>query len=389
MKYDRYLIELCRAFLRGEQIALDNSVDYDGLYRFSSVHNLSAVLFCVINTALNKDTVPESAFKRFENDFLEAVVRSDFQSELIAEIDVLCKKDDIRHIFFKGATVRALFPVPEARAMGDIDVLIDCADRDRFKALLIENGFDCEASNGNVYEYRKGGLLLEAHTRIISDKIGEHDLESAFADAINHAEFDGARGTLDDNYHFAYLIAHIAHHFWFYGAGVKMILDLAVMQKNRQIDTDAVLDILKGCALDGFAKVILTVTHKWFDTGQAFDVSTEKAEDFLLSHGAFGNANRSKAAVITRKDMENGGGSAFGTRIRLLFPPYSRLKNIPYISFIDGRPYLLPAAWAYRIYYNLRHRRSFVKNATHDIGRDEIKKEAAAELAFFEEINLL
>lgn len=372
----------------GEKIALDPCADYDELYKLSSAHNLSAVMFCVINTAENRDVVPQAAFKRFENDFMEAVIRYDFQSKLIAEIGSLCENAGIECAFFKGAAIRDLFPTPQARIMGDIDVLIDAENRDRFKALLTSNGFKCENANGNVYEYTKDGLLTEAHTKIISGKIGTHDLESAFDGAINHAAFDGTNGELDASYHFAYMIAHLAHHFWFYGAGVKLILDLAVMLNRCEIDLDSVFGYLEACGLTDFAKVIITVTHKWFGCGQDFGVDTAKTEEFLLSFGAFGNVNRNKAAVITRKDMESG-GSEGGTKLRLLFPSYSKVRNIPYIPFIDGRPYLLPAAWVYRIYYNLRHRRAFVESATKGLGDEKTKNEAKRELAFFEEIGLL
>ena len=385
-----YLIKLCRAYLEKETATLDEGADYAGLYRLAKAHNLSAIVFCVINKSSNKDVVPKEAFKRFENDFLEAVIRYDFQSRQIAEIDVLCEKEGVRHVFFKGTTLRDLYPVPESRVMGDIDVLIDEENRERLKTLLTSNGFECRASNGNVYEYTKEGLLTEVHSRIISGKIGGIDLETSFFNALQHAEFINTQGVLEVNFHFAYLIAHIAHHFWFYGAGVKLILDLAVMLRTCEIDIDKVLDMLSGCGLDRFARVILTATHKWFGEGQAFDVDTADTEEFLLSYGAFGNSGRNKAAVVTRKDMENNGaGSAFLTKARLLFPSYDKLKNIPYISFIEGRPYLLPAAWAYRIYYNLKNRRDFVRSATKSLGSDETEKEALAELAFFEEIGLL
>ena len=386
----QYLIKLCRAFLHGENIFIDEKCDFDRLYAEAHAHNLSAVVYCVLNTALNRDNVPQEALRRFENDFLEAVVRYDFQSRQIAEIGALCEKTGIRYVFFKGAMLRDLFPVPEARAMGDVDILIDHDSRNSFKNLLCENGFVCKASNGNVYEYTKDKLLCEAHTRIISGKIGENDLESAFADAIEHAAFEGCRGTLDDNYHFAYLMAHTAHHFWFYGAGVKLILDLAVMLEKCDIDIDKVLEILDGTGLRQFGEVILTVTHKWFGCGRDFGADTQKTEEFILSYGAFGNSGRNKAAVVMRKDIENGGsGGSLGAKLRLLFPSYEKMRNIPYISFIEGRRYLVPAAWVYRIYYNYKNRRAFVHSATAALSSDETKQEAQQELHFFKEIGLL
>ncbi len=385
-----YLIELCRAYLENRQVSLSDDVDYHALYALAKVHNLSAIVFCVLNTAPNSHIVPQDALKRFDGDFLEAVVRYDFQSAQISEISALCRESNIRHIFFKGTELRDLFPVPEARVMGDADVLIAPEDRTRMKALLEENGYSCKNANGNVYEYTRDGLLTEVHTKIISGKIGDTDLEAYFADAMAHAAFDGTQGKLEDNYHFAYLLAHTAHHFWFYGAGLKLLLDLAVMLAKCQIDLNRVLTLLAPCRLERFAKVLLTLTHQWFGCGRDYGVSTESTAAFLLSYGAFGNSNRDKAAVIARKDMEQGGrGSGFSAKWHLLFPPYQTIRNIPYIRFIDGRPYLLPAAWIYRIYYNFRYRKAFVQSATKNLGSDETKESAKEELAFFEEIGLL
>ena len=30
--------------------------------------------------------------------------------------------------------------------------------------------------------------------------------------------------------------------------------------------------------------------------------------------------------------------------------PYSKMRNLQRFSFVDGRPYLLPAAWIYRVF---------------------------------------
>lgn len=39
-----------------------------------------------------------------------------------------------------------------------------------------------------------------------------------------------------------------------------------------------------------------------------------------------------------------------------LFPPYGDMQLIPWYSFVDGRPWLLPVAWIYRLFYCLRHK---------------------------------
>lgn len=389
-KEKEYLVKLCSDFLNGNIPNLEESIDYSMLFEFSNAHNLSAVVFSVLKNAPNKSIVNNEVFKRFEDDFYNAVFRYSLQGSVIEEISSIFEKNEIKHIFFKGAQLRDYYPVCEARVMGDVDVLIypDC--RDRAKELLCENGYRLINSNGPVYDYSKNDVTVEVHTKIISGKVGSSNAETCFLDAMEHAEFEGFRGKLENSYHFAYLLTHIAHHFWFYGAGVKLIMDLAAFMKAEKIELDAVLKKMDEIGLGDFSKVILSVCKKWFDEGEAFDKDTKATEEFLVSFGAFGNLNRNKAAVVERKELEEGKDpSKLKTKLHLAFPSYEKMKNIPYISFIEGKPYLIGAAWIYRFYYNFKNRRAFVKKATKTLGSEQTKDLAKKELSYFEEIGLI
>lgn len=387
---ERFLIDLLGDYLAQKKSSLTENIAYARLYSVAREHNLIAIAYCQIKNAENKDLVAQDVFKNFDKGFFETVFRYDFQKKIINDLDELLCKNKIKHVFFKGAELKELYPFPETRAMGDIDVLISQDNRDRVKELLLENGYVLENSNGPVYDYRKDGILIEMHTKIVSGKVGSSNAESSFLDAIDNADFNGFRGTLYPSYHFAYLITHIAHHFWFYGAGIKLIFDLAVYQKSVEIDYDAVLQRLDEMGLKNFAKYILTVCKKWFGIGIEFDVDTRVTEEFIASFGAFGNAKRNKSAVIERKELEEGRkASAFMTRLRLLFPSYQKLKNIPYISFIEGKPWLTPLAWIYRIFYNLKYKKEFLKEANSKIGDEKTNIQARNELEYFKEIGLL
>lgn len=388
-KEKQYLITLCRAYLTGTAIVLDETIRYDRLYQLANAHNISAILFCVINTAANRQIVPAEAFTQFQNDFYEAVIRYEVQSRIMQELTDCLTQNGIRHVFFKGAEIRTLYPVPQARVMGDIDVLIDKQNRETVRRLLQQHGFACLSANGPVYNYRKENVIIEMHTQILNGKVGNSQAPAFFADAITHAVWNGYRGELPPAYHFAYLLAHIAHHFWFHGAGIKLLLDLAVCQQRQEIEEETLLPWMATMELETFAKEILAVCRKWFgDTAVAtVDTPTAKTEQFLLSYGAFGNINRRNATVVARKQLEE--GKSGNSKWQLLFPSYEKLKHIPYIRFIEGRPYLLPLAWCYRLWYHLLKRNDFMMETVRDLNSDENKKEAETELAYFKEIGLL
>lgn len=382
-----FFIKCTRAFFEGKKTTVPSDVSLDELYEISKTQNLAAVVFSVIKD--DENAKQSKAYKMLEDCFYDSIARYDFQSAIINEIRSLLESEKIRHVFFKGSVIKEYYPVPELRSMGDIDVLIGASDRDRVKALLMANGFELINSNGPVYDYKKDGALIEVHTKIVSGKVGDVNAEEYFSNAMQYAKFDEYCGVLEDEYHFCYLLTHIAHHFWFYGAGVKMILDLAVFQRSKSLDFSKVFAYLEELGLDDFARVLLTLCHKWYGVGKDYNSDVSQTEEFLLSYGAFGNAGRNKAAVVRRKALEEGKKSGFSAKLSLLFPSYKKIKDIPYMRFIQGRPYLLVLGWIYRIYYNLRYRKSFVVQATSSLTDDNTLTQAQRELQYFKEIGLL
>lgn len=382
-----FFIKCTRAFFEGEKTTVPSDVNLDELYGISKAQNLAAVVFSVIKD--DENAKQSKAYKMLEDCFYDSIARYDFQSAIINEIRSILESEKIRHVFFKGAVIKEYYPVPELRSMGDIDVLIGESDRDRVKALLMANGFELINSNGPVYDYKKDGALIEVHTKIVSGKVGSVNAEEYFSNAMQYAKFDEYCGVLEDEYHFCYLLTHIAHHFWFYGAGMKMILDLAVFQRSKSLDYSKVFVYLDELGLKDFSKVLLTLCYKWFGIGEDYNSDVSQTEEFLLSFGAFGNAGRNKAAVVRRKALEQGKKSGLSAKLSLLFPSYKKIKDIPYMRFIQGRPYLLVLGWIYRIYYNLRYRKTFVVQSTSTLSDDETLIQAENELQYFKEIGLL
>lgn len=383
-KEEKLLISLCRAYLYGTNIKIEQDTDFTYLFRLARHHNLLGLLYCVINANSTADSVPDAFLKELKNSFLDYMFIAQRQSLALDELDEAMSNAGVKYIIFKGAVLRELYPVSESRAMGDIDFLIKKEDIACASKALKNAGFVCTADNGAVHDYRKNDVLLEMHNIMLED-YGE----KAFADAFENAEFNGAKGVLYPSYHLAYLIAHTAHHFKYYGAGIKLILDLAVLQNNFEIDYDEMFSLLDKINLRKFAEIILSVCNKWFDSGRSYTQSTEAVEAYITNAGAFGSLLDNKSVVLTRRDLEEGkNASALLTSLRLAFPSYEKLRRLKYISFIDGRPWLTPVAWGYRFIYTAKNRRSFTKKAVSSLGEKQTIIEAEKQLSFFEEIGL-
>lgn len=386
-KEEKLLTAICSAYLNGTQLELSADIDYNCLYTLAKHHNLLGICHCVL---YGTEGIPPEFLKRLKADFEDYIFSYQCQNMIKSELSRLLSSNSIRHIFFKGAVIRELYPLPEARAMGDLDILIDEENRDTVKRLLTANGFVCGAQNGQVYDYIKDNVLVEMHTRLTSE-FGE----ALFAKAFDYAQGDCCC-TLKSTYHLAYMIAHTANHLKYTGAGIRFILDLAVWQKQNEINYDHLLDMLEEINLVTFGKALLTVCSKWFGVGMDFGTDTDRLEQYLVSDGVFGSLKSSKSSTVSRLIQlealkENDSSlkkSAFRLKLKLAFPSYKALRQASYIKFLNGRPFLLPAAWVYRLIYNLINRRHHMLETIKNVDDENTASIAKEELEFFEEIGL-
>lgn len=87
-----------------------------------------------------------------------------------------------------------------------------------------------------------------------------------------------------------------------------------------------------------------------------YETVTEK----IFRDGVFGLDNKQNEAAQSAKEMMRSKRSYWRTAanltVRKLFPSYRDMQLIPWYSFVDGRPWLLPAAWVYRWFYTAVHK---------------------------------
>ncbi|MGN1421026.1 MAG: nucleotidyltransferase family protein [Eubacterium sp.] len=388
-KEEKLLIRICQCFLNGDSLSLPNNINWKDFYILAKNHNLMGVCHCVFND--NKELDIEQNIRRlFTDRFYDLIYRFEMQTNAFNDVKECLARAEIYFIPFKGAVLRNLYPVPEGRSMGDIDLIIKEADKDKADKALAENGFNLHSSNAGVCEYLRNGMILEVHTRLFSE-FGD----KAFNDAFENAVFNGFEGQFDDSYHFAYLIAHTANHLKYTGAGIRFVLDLAVMQKKKQIDFEKVFKILKEIGLETFGRVILTVCNEWFGVGESFVENTDRIQKYLIEDGVFGSLKDSNSATVSRLmqceafDSDNGKKrSSLVLKLKLAFPPYSTLRKATYIKFLNGRPWLLPVAWCYRFYYSLKNNRKHMLQTVKNIDDEKTAVLVKEELEFFEEIGI-
>lgn len=302
--------------------------------------------------------------------------------ERIAWLQELFASHGIAAAFVKGAVLRRYYPVPELREMGDIDLLIPSAQRGETDRILRENGFSCLIGAGDEWVYTGRGLRMEIHTNLYPDRSwNDVDYRAYFADAFEKTVQDERCGmrTLDPALHFLFFVQHLAKHFMGSGAGVRLFLDFDVFLRayGDRMDWRQVRKGLAELSLLTFAENVLQLCRFWFGTAipEALDnpkaaVSSDAAycaalSESVLSAGQFGVFSDNDGLKRIRKGYRKDEESSFVAWLRALrinlFPDYQFMRR--YMRALDGRPYLLPAAWVKRWWIALFRRRKDAKQA--------------------------
>lgn len=157
-KEQEYLISLLAAYISGEKIILQPDTDYRLLFNTAKIHNLACPVFCAISGAENTNEINENLFAEYQGAFLDSVYINNMQMQIFGEIKALLAKNGIKFVPFKGAVLRELYPDPEARTMGDIDLLIEKGRQKQVKVLLCANGFENTVCGSGEWVYTKGGV---------------------------------------------------------------------------------------------------------------------------------------------------------------------------------------------------------------------------------------
>ena len=339
-----YFISLLRALVHEAEIpAASDGLDGCALYAVSEAQGLS----CMVYHALYKlglDRLGEQAEAMFRKAHKAYVTHSIMQELEFTRVSAALDSCGIDYIPLKGWYTRELYPEAVMRYMGDIDILVNDADRKKINSLLLPMGYTC--SDFMVYDfdkYRKGRMELEMHSQL--DKDGLKD-SSLFDEPFELAKPVGGHcyRMTDDNA-YIYTVAHGMKHFMNSGTGLRTLLDIYLYNKKCGIDKQYVLQFAEKLGIKKYLLTMETLAEKTFGqakplTGGELDSDSVTLLSFLLKSGAGGRQSTLDAALLDRSGKGGRGGSKLSYFWRMLFPAFATMKKRNPI--LKKAPILLP-----------------------------------------------
>lgn len=364
----------------------DCSGELEDLLYLAHIHSLEPVVYYMLREQRKQlmEQKPE-LFQRMQRAYHSAVYVSVTQEASRAEIEGTFEKAGIKLVFFKGAQLRELYPVPELRTMGDMDCLIRREDREMAHTLMEQLEFQCESHREPVWVYRRGVVVIEMHTQMGENSMcNGFDYQSFFSHAIEHCGEEDGKFYLEREYLFVYLIYHIAKHLSSTGAGVRMIADIGVflyIYRNR-MDWKRVDQMLRQSQLRGTALAVYGLCHRWFkvETPEQYgslECVLEDLEVYIVAGGTFGFETHEVGDFYRRNAFREKLGSNCGRyHLRMMkeyfFPPRAYL--VKYFPLCEKCGCLWPVAWLCRCWIGLFYRKGHSMATIRSITRGDVER---------------
>lgn len=367
---------ILKGFVQDTRPEISADIDYNELLHIANINSTMGIMGYVFmkNSELIHRNLLDFMRQQCMNQMAMYSLRAGLMDVLMKELN----KNEIDHILFKGYIVRDYYCVPELRSFSDIDFVIRKSDRQKCDKLMKRMGYEPHENWEPVYSYLKGPEYYEIHTDVmevdVSDKADYKEYYSHIWEHVIQSHEEGKEHTYEftPEFHFLYLLTHIAKHISTSGAGIRMYLDIAFFIKHfgDSIDWKWISGELAKLKLQDFTNIALTAVEQWFGVKSPLPlkkITDETMEDFLdftIEGGVYGKYGRDKNVVFLKQQNRNEEEiSKFKTLMFHIFPPVSSLENR--YSYLQKHRWLLPVAWGHRL---LGNRDSWKRYASHAKG---------------------
>lgn len=291
----------------------------------------------------------DSAMQSLFQTYCRALMASEGQMQEIHRIFSAFEANGIEYMPLKGCNMKALYPQPELRTMGDADILIRMEQYDRIVPIMTDLGFQMQAESDHELIWKSPKLMAELHKRLIPSY--NKDFYAYFGDGWQLATVrENHRHFMQPEDEFIYLFTHFAKHFRDGGIGCRHVVDLWVwLRANRGLKWAVVENELDKLCLKEFCTNIRSLIDAWFEDSPT-DEKLDFIGDYILASGNWGDLETRRLSVGVR-DMQgtNHSSEARAHYIwRMFFPNMTSMGNL--YPVLKKHPWLLPFTWLHRIF---------------------------------------
>ena len=284
--------------------------------------------------------------------YCKALQVSERQLRELERIYNAFEENGIDYMPLKGCKMKALYPKPELRNMGDADILIRTEQYDKIRSVMQSLQFTEGEETVHELVWKSDALYLELHKHLIPSY--NRDFYGYFGEGWARAKLlRGTQYTMTPEDEFIFLFTHFAKHYRDGGIGCRHVVDLWVfLRSHPELDLDYIQTELKKLQLLDFYRNIRRLISTWFED-QESDSRTDFLTEFIFASGSFGQIEN---RVLSRA-VRDANHSVLGVSGKLLYPWQTAFPGIKILrekyTILKKHPYMLPLVWLIRPFYKV------------------------------------
>jgi len=270
----------------------------------------------------------------------------------------------IEHCVLKGSSLATLYPMPELRISGDVDILINPSDEKKVMKFMEDRNFVVadreEIAQNFTAKHPKAGLF-EIHVKLFDSEFDKYVLKGKFKVKEPFDTMKTPDGTslniLGKNDGLYFAASHMIKHFVKDGLGLRQISDwlLYVEKYRKETDMDGFNSVIEELEFKKFMNAIYTIGNKYFKMN--FECEEENPEDILSDMddgGSFGHndTDRKKYKVkllhgLYGKSERERRKGVLKTLWRIAFPSKRTLIQKGFLKE-NSTAFMVPVGWIKR-----------------------------------------
>ena len=353
---DSLIIKILSDHLHGVKTVLPENVDIGALAGLARIHQVDGIIYkqCGFTGIPSMAEAYSAAIFYYAN-----------RTKTVEKISEAFRKADIPFFTVKGLNISKYYPIPALRTMGDCDIAVEPERFEEAVKLMQSLGFSGHMGEGrHEFDCDGFGLHFELHNQLLKSHECISEKQINFCNDFMPYYKDNS---IDISFHFLYLILHLRKHMASWGAGLRQFFDLAAVIKNCDgLDWRFIEEKLEYLDTAKFAHVCFSLIEYWFSVSvpipfeRCSEAFIKDIEGRVLKGGVFGNYDEEKPNTHHLDFLNNNKYPVWFNRIVAIFNSvflsYSDIKSYPGISYINGRPWLLPIAWVHRFIILLKRK---------------------------------
>lgn len=365
----QFFFQVLSDHIHGRKTAIPSeTLDENNLWNLISRQNLIGIFFVQCRDLMNKEGI---LWNNLHQGFCKEVFRSVNRTRDFAALSVALDNAGISFLTMKGICIQKYYPVPVLRTMGDVDLLIHPKDREKADFMMNNLAYRRFVDNHAVWTYLQDVVTYEIHDHMMYDPLAnDFDYRSYFDQAWNYTVTEEGHLVIKPEFHLLFIIAHTAKHIINKGYGIRGFLDLVFfVQGEPNMDWSWLKDQLRELQLLDFTKTCFALCERWFEVEMPLPYSKVDEEFFrdttakIFRDGLWGHDNQENEVGAPARTVRRAKMPYWFTACRItlgkLFPSYRNMQLVPWYSFVNHRPWMLPVAWIYRFWYCLRYKRRY------------------------------